>query len=100
MKYKPYDEIIVKLNGKEYISYIDSKGVQRFKTNSVVNDIFNIFNINLNTLSFNFLQGKYTKQEWIEFYTMIDYSLDGFSCLSDFQDVEIENPLWEDEDIE
>ncbi len=96
MQIKEGNEVIVKLNGREFISYIDNKLVQRFKTNSIVNDIFDEYNVDLNKLYINFQNRKYTEKEWLEFYTMINYSVSGFSSLEDFQDVEIENPLWEE----
>lgn len=88
------DVIMVKVNGKEYPTYL-YKGVQRFEPNELAMDV---------------LQKRISLEDYIAFYTMFGYSVDGFCDALESHigfnehiypgEIEdyftIENPLWED----
>lgn len=89
------------------------QGVQRFVANTVisafVDDSIVSFNkwlqvgrregapgpYGLNTLAFEYHEGKHSLDDMLTFYTSIGYSVSGFSDLSFFEDLDIRNPLWE-----
>ena len=91
---KPGDVIKIKVGGVAYDTFIDDKGVQRFKKNSVLDYLVNTGVINLNPLVIMFASDRFTQRDYAEFNMMLGYSVDGFADLSSFQDMEIENPLW------
>ncbi len=87
-------EIIVKVQGINYLTEIDSHGVQRFKENSVIRFLVNKEIIDLNKLFIAFQEKKFTKRDYAEFNMMLGYSVGGFADLSSFEDWEIDNPIW------
>ena len=105
------DTIMVKLDGKKYPTHLVN-GVQRFVPSPIVEAIvsnqievysrlgykrFKELGIyGLNEISMDFQLGKYTVQEMLDFHTSHGYSVSGMLDLSFFEDVEVENPLWED----
>lgn len=89
------DEIIVRVGGKEYQTFIDDKGVQRFKANSVLDYLSNFGIIDLNAICLDYHEGKFSKIDYAEFNMMLGYSVCGFCDLNEFEDMEIYNPLWE-----
>jgi hypothetical protein len=114
MNTKPGDVIIVQIEGKDYKTVIDNRGVQRFPGNSVLQYMFDHNTdgeksmqigsngyikhdsmLNLNTLSLAFAHGKFDKREYMEI-VMPGYSVSGFCDLSQFQDWHIMNPVWGD----
>lgn len=107
-------EIInVKINGKDYPSYIDGHGVQRFVSNPIVEAFLDSVQellvqhgwkwiddhglYTLHSLSMDYQLGRkgITLEHMIDYFTMIGYSVSGFCDLSYFKDIEIENPLWD-----
>ena len=90
------DEIIVKVGGKEYKTIVDEEGVQRFPENKLLCYMSDEM-IDLNKLAIAFQRGTFTQDEYLQFYMGIGYSVCGLSELSFFEDLEIENPLWEDD---
>lgn len=105
------DIIMVKLNGKDYPTHrVD--GVQRFVENPVVSRMVDKMGeaydrlgtqfskhrlYGLNEIMSEFHMGRYTVEDMLDFYTQIGYSVSGMLGLSCFEDVTVENPLWEKE---
>lgn len=87
--------IMVKVGGKEYPTYIDTEGVQRFFENSVISHLFETGRLDLNAIAVDFNQGKFTKLDYAEFNMMLGYSVSGWCELHNFQDMAVYNPLWE-----
>lgn len=105
-EYKSGDIIKVKVGGVEYETYIDPNGVQRFRANSLLNFLFeNRKNknqnskIDLNEIAILFhTKQPFSQRDYAEFNMMLGYSVCGFAELSSFEDMEIENPLWEEDE--
>lgn len=104
MKYKPGDIIKVKVGGIEYETYIDERGTQRFRKNSLLDFLFNSrenkkqnSKVDLNELAilFHSKNPPFSQRDYAEFNMMLGYSVAGFAELSSFEDMEIENPVWE-----
>ena len=99
MKTKPGDIIMVKINGENYITIIDSDGVQRFKANSIIRHIVDRY-VDLNDLWLNFNHSKsMTIEDMMLFYMDMGYSVCGFCDIFNNEEVpnlEISNPLWKD----
>lgn len=97
-------KIKVKIGRKEYDTYIDKNGVQRFIENKVVRYLVDEGIIDLNKLRMDFHDKKFPTIDYLEFYMLMGYSVCGFSelsvCgfseLSPFYGYQIKNPLWED----
>lgn len=85
---------MVKFGEKEYPTYIDEYGVQRFYENSVIRHLRYTKAIDLNELSGDFFENKFTQIDFLEFNMALGYSVSGLAELSYFQDLEIDNPLW------
>lgn len=98
------DKIVVKVGEKEFQTFIDSDGVQRFCGNSVIETIVHTYmnepnsNFNLNNLAIDYYNGKYSSEHWLDFMTSFGYSVSGLLDLTAFQYLPVENPLWENED--
>ena len=58
--------------------YVDEKGVVRFKGNQIVKDLLEI-KMDLNQICYFYKTGKYTFDDYWEFYQLIGYSLDGYA---------------------
>lgn len=103
--------IIVKVDGREFETYIDEHGVQRFLENAAIRRYVDF--ANEGPPDFKIKEGAYTLNDlWIDwhessredfpiedmmvFYTMMGYSVSGFADV--FPDAYIENPRWEDND--
>jgi hypothetical protein len=99
---KPGDIIIVKVGGKEYETIIDDNGTQRFRQNTALRALLDAATskgVDLNLLASMYHGGEViTQRDYAEFNMMLGYSVSGFSELSFFYDMEIENPLWEERD--
>jgi hypothetical protein len=112
-EYKTGDEIIVTIGSREFTTVIDKHGTQRFKKNTVINawvdasgkefekwlrtDRTTPEPFNLNVLGLEYLRGEHTLDDMLTFYTSIGYSVSGFSDLSFFDDLDIRNPIWEED---
>jgi len=111
-KYNEGDEITVTVGGRKFTTFI-TDGVQRFKTNTAISAYvdaggraFNAWNrsdrttpepYTLNDLATEYQEGKHTQDDMLTLYTSIGYSVAGFADLSLFHDLDIRNPVWEDE---
>ncbi len=100
--FKPGDVIKVKVDGVEYDTIIDKDNVQRFRQNEVVRFIVGTGagQISLNQLAIDYQRGAnppFSERAFAEFNMMLGYSVCGFADLSFFENMEIENPLWEDD---
>ena len=93
-------DIIVKIGGVEYATYLDERGTQRFYENSNNPLILSSpkqknGEPDFNQMSILYRQGKFSQREYAEFNMAVGYSVYGFSELSSFEDMLIENPLWD-----
>jgi hypothetical protein len=110
-KYNPGDHIPVEIGKKTFDTFIDDHGVQRFVPNTIIEGIVDngteAFNAwlktdrrapepwNLNTLVMEYAEGKHTKDDLLDFYTGMGYSVSGLSGLSYFAKQKIKNPVWD-----
>jgi hypothetical protein len=88
--------IPVKLNGEEFPTIIDEKGAQRFIKNRIVQRLMDHFPGGMNQLSIDYQEGRFTQHEYMLFCISLGYSVCGFGDLSAFEDIEIDNPLWDE----
>lgn len=104
MKIKPGDSVKIKINGREFETIIDENGTQRFPNNNLVRHLVDSKQIDLNNLCIDYQKGKFTLEEYQEFYRGLGYYVCGFdeifgwsgSCnIEEAKRVEIENPLWD-----
>lgn len=111
MDCKPGDHFTVKVGDWEYDTVIDDQGVQRFVHNEAIKlmadgstkdfDRANAFGIkpptfDLNALAIAYYNGKIPLKDLADFHAAIGYSVSGFAGLSEFEDLEIINPLWDE----
>jgi hypothetical protein len=94
-KPKPGEIIIVKVGDKPYETVIDKDGTQRFRANSLVRHLCDSGRVDLNQLCIDYQQGRFTQEEYLHFNMGLGYSVCGLAELSSFEDLEIDNPLWE-----
>lgn len=94
-KMKKTEYIIVKISGKNFKTYIDGHGVQRFLSNKFYNWLDVKYEINGNDLSKAYQTGCFSKWQYAKYLMGLGYSVCGFTEISVFEDWEIENPLWE-----
>lgn len=94
--------IPVKIAGKEFQTFLDERGTQRFCGNSVIRRMMDSRvlsdshgELSLNTLSIDFHRGMFSTEAWLDFMTSFGYSVDGLMGWSEFQHLPIENPLWD-----
>lgn len=94
--------IIVTIAGKEFETFIDERGVQRFCGNPVIRRIMDspsvsdsMGRLSLNTLNQDFHNGMFSTEAWLDFMTSFGYSVGGLTGLSYFQHLKVENPLWD-----
>lgn len=90
---KDGDKITVIVGGVPYPTVIEN-GVQRFIRNNVISHLQDVGLIDLNKVAVEYKRGKFTQREYAEFNMSLGYSVCGFAELHEFQDMEIENPLW------
>ncbi len=96
--YKPGDKITILVNGQPYETYIDEDGVQRFPMNTVIDHLHNTGKIDLNDLAMDYHHGRFSKDDYMKFNMDLGYSVCGFAELSSFEDYQILNPVWEEEE--
>lgn len=98
-------KITVKIGEKEFQTFIDEHGVQRFCGNSVItklmdspplNDSMGI--LSLNTLAIDYHNGHFSSEDWLDFMTSFGYSVSGLCSLNAFTFLPVWNPVWEEED--
>lgn len=94
--------IPVKIAGKEFQTFLDERGVQRFCGNAVIRRMIDSPTmrdshgpLSLNTLSEDFHRGMFSTEDWLDFMTSFGYSVSGLMGYSEFQHLPIENPLWD-----
>ena len=95
MKFKPGDKIPIKIGDREIMTTIDKNGTQRLPSNPVFVALFDAGVVNMNDLVRAYHYNKISFENLLEYYLNIGYSVCGFAELSNFQHLEIENPLWE-----
>jgi hypothetical protein len=76
--------MIIKVNGMKYRTTFDINNVQRFETNSVIKYLVDSGQVNLNKLRIDYLNGKFSYIDYMEFVMQTGYSVSGFADL--FQD--------------
>ena len=96
MDFKPGDQITILVDRRPFMTYIDEHNVQRFYHNEVVCFLFDSGKLDLNQLSIDHQQGKFSKDHYMKFYMELGYSVCGFCDV--FDGLEILNPVWESED--
>lgn len=96
--------ITVKVGEKEFQTFIDEHGVQRFCGNSVITKLMHSPPLNdshgilsLNTLAIDYHNGKFSSEDWLDFMTSFGYSVSGLCSLSAFTYLPVWNPLWEED---
>jgi hypothetical protein len=52
----------------------------------------------MNELAMRYHRGEFTVRDYAEANIFIGYSVSGFCNLSAFEDMEISNPLWDDDE--
>lgn len=92
---EPAKEVMVKVGGVQYPTIIDQDGVQRFKINTLFHYLLNSGMVDMSRLADGFQQGSFTQAEYLAFYMGIGYPVSGLAELSFFEDLKIENPLWQ-----
>jgi len=87
----------VKIGGKEYDTVIDKsrKAIQVFRTNALIRHLLDSGQITMDRLNADYAEGKFSQKEYLHFYMGLGYSVCGISELSFFENLEIENPLWD-----
>jgi hypothetical protein len=90
------DRISVRFGPLSHQTIIDTDGVQRFEGNGVLQYLRRTGSLDLNALAAAYRSGAFSRRDYAEFNMMLGYSVDGFRSLPEFQDLDIENPLWED----
>lgn len=92
--------IPVKVGGREFQTFIDEQGVQRFCSNSVITHLMSSNArdgiLSLNNLSLEYDSGKFSSDDWLDFMTSFGYSVTGLLDWEEFTHLPVENPLWED----
>lgn len=89
------DIIEVSVGGKIYLSEIDEHHTQRFLE---IKDYYKKYDngeYDLNQLMVDYIDGKMTQREYAELNIGIAYSVNGFSELHNFHDMQLINPLWD-----
>ncbi len=92
---KPGDVIVVAVGGVDYETVIDELGVQRFRCNAIIGHLFQEKRLDLNQLAVDYYEKKFDQRAYAEFNMALGYSVCGFADLSSFEDMAIDNPLWE-----
>lgn len=102
-RYKPSEDkafedsapiIVIKINGRAFDTYLDKQGVQRFKTNTVMQYLYDKGKFDLNQMAMEYYTGNFSNDDWLTFYTSFSYSVAGLSDLSYFSAYDFDNPLW------
>lgn len=91
---KPGDKIKIKIGGREIETIIDPHGIQRLPSNPIYKGLWDSGSLDLNKLAIGYHEGKISKEDYLEFWLHFGMSVCSFSEKHDFEDLEIENPLW------
>ena len=86
----------VTVGGVEYPTVIDPNGTQRFVADPLLSAACDCGALCLNKLGIAYNTGKsgLTQRQYAELNIRLGYSIGGFSDLSSFFGMAIENPLW------
>lgn len=88
-------EIIkVKIHGREFDTFVDFYGTQRFKTDAITAYMFKNKLIDLGALEIAYQEGKFSSEDWLDFHARSGNSVENLANLSDFSHLSIESPLW------
>lgn len=97
MKREDKSVIMVKVGGVEYETIYDEHGTQRFREDRFLGLLINNGLLDLNKVEVAYHEGKMGDQRcYAEFKMALGYSVSGFSELSAFEDMEIDNPVWKE----
>lgn len=88
--------ITITINGTPYPTYIDVHGTQRFPRNSLFCHLVDSGRVDLNQLVRDYVDGLFAVEEYLHFLMGLGWSVSAFSDLRVCDDVEIDNPLWEE----
>ncbi len=108
---KPGDRLTVMVGGQPYETIITEGGVQRFIEDpnnalyrrlrtrggaggEIVNPSGDI--LDLNEMAVRYHKGEFSQREYAELNMALGYSVGGFCELSNFQNMDIDNPIWEE----
>ena len=73
------------LNPKQPI-VVDDHGVKRYKKNGVVRLLLDFGNHDLNKIAYLYQEGLFTRDDVVQFYQLIGYSVSGIGDLSEVQE--------------
>lgn len=95
------EKIIVTIAGKEYRTYLDHHGTQRFYGSPVMQTLIGSLTtkseVIMNSLLMDYQLGNFSSEDWLDFMTSAhDYSVSSLMSLDEFSYLPIENPLLED----
>jgi hypothetical protein len=97
------ERIPVKIAGREFQTFLDERGTQRFCSNAVIKRIVESPSVrdshgrlSLNTLSEDFHNGMFSTEDWLDFMASTGYSVSGLLGWSEFQHLPVANPLWDE----
>lgn len=96
---RPGDTIEVEINKKKFMTFIDSKGVQRLKSSELVANLISEswqkgLTSNLDKILDEYKNGAYSTEDIIDLYNASQQSLTDLSNVDFRDEVEIYNPLW------
>lgn len=91
------EKIPVKVGDREFQTYIDSRGVQRFVGNPMVAYLAHhpTSKDAYNDLFVAYYRGEFSDDELLDFVTSLGYSVSGFAEINALEHYPIQNPLWE-----
>lgn len=99
--------IPIRVGGRVINTTIDHLGTQRLPSDPIlcawvsgsanVSGSGRLVGFTLNDMVMLYHEGKFTFDEWLDFYLNIGYSVGGFCDLSEFSHLDIVNPVWGDD---
>jgi hypothetical protein len=100
------ETIIVKIGGREFKTYLDGHGTQRFRKNHLISQMVDRNTqpgsrgnkIDLNQVAMEYYAGTYSLEDYLDFYAATGYSVSGLLGFTEFGHLDVENPLWDNED--
>ena len=95
MSKKKSKNIEVKIDGVVYQSIIAKNGVQRFSYNKLYRHLVDSGQVDLNKLSRDYQEKKFTLKEYMEFYRGLGYSVCGYLDIFRDKIKEIEYLEWD-----
>lgn len=107
-QYKTGDEVTVTVNGRKFITVFHGQGLQTFKENPIMRDVFNAWfgllaeagetdSVNV-LIKAGFESGSYTIDNFLTYYSSIGLPVDNLFRMRSIPKVIIRNPVWEEQD--